>query len=474
MIAASQRAWPRLPLAGAVALLGAAVGALPTRYGAGLVLGTFLALVVFINPVLGLAALTFAVPFGPSAAPGSSIPLTPTDGLVVLIAVAALAACLSGRRSTVMLTGAFWPSVAFVMVALLSATFVGQFLTSTKEILRWIELLATLVVAATFCQRERNRYLVVAAVLVASTLEALLGWYQFFLRHGPPSFRIGPFLRAYGTFGQPNPFGGYFAMTLPIALALAFWRRPWAGPPNRLTALAFVASGIGGLALLMSLSRGAWLGVGVGLLVLFWIQVRRGGLLVAVGAAALLALIILDVTHVVPGVIANRLDQIIRHFGLFDASHVVPTPQNFSIVERMAHWQAAWNMYLAHPLLGVGPGHYALAYPSFRVNNFWINPLGHAHNIYLNIMAELGFVGITSYVVQFVAWLLVLSAGLRRAATPVDRALAAGTLAGFVAVAVHNSFDDLFVHGLNAQFGLIVGLVAAIGQDRPTKRLEWW
>ena len=457
-----------------VGVLGLVAGALPPKYGAIGVAGGFAALVVLVNPVLGLAVLAFVVPFGPSADTGSTLPVTPTDALVVLLVGAALFALLSRRQSSVVLTRAFWPSVAFILVIALSATFASNVSVSIKEVLRWIELLGTLAVAATFCRGSFNRYVVVAALLVASSLEALLGWAQFFLRHGPASFRIGPFLRAYGTFAQPNPFAGYLAMTLPVAVALVFWRRPWIGLPNWQTVGAAAVSGICGLALLMSLSRGAWMGVVAGLMVLYWVQVKRGGLVILIAAASLGLLLGLDAVHVVPSAISGRLDQIIEYFGLFDASRIVPTPQNFSIVERMAHWQAAWNMYLAHPILGVGPGHYPLAYPEFRVNDFWLDPLGHAHNIYLNVMAEDGFLGITAYLAQFVAWLVVILAAHRRAKTPIDRALAAGILAGFVAVAIHNGFDNLYVHGLNAQFGLLIGLAASIGRRRPAEPQESW
>ncbi|MGH2458713.1 MAG: O-antigen ligase family protein [Chloroflexota bacterium] len=457
-----------------VAVLGLLAGGLPPKYGAIAAVAGVATLVVLVNPVLGLAALTFVVPFGPSAETGSSLPVTPTDALVVLLIGAALLALLARRQTSLVFTRAFWPSVAFVLVVALSATFAQDFLVSVKEVLRWIELLGTLIVTATFCRGSFNRFLVVVALLLAASLEALLGWAQFFLRHGPPSFRIGPFLRAYGTFAQPNPFGGYLAMSLPVAVALVFWRRPWAGRPNWLTVGAMVASGICGIALLMSLSRGAWMGVVAGLMVLYWAQVKRGGLVILIAAACLGVLLGLDAVHIIPSAISGRLDQIVEYFGLFDASRVVPTPQNFSIVERMAHWQAAWNMYLAYPILGVGPGHYALAYPDFRVNDFWQAPLGHAHNIYLNVMAEDGFLGIAAYLTQFVAWLAVILAGHRRAKTPIDRALAAGVLASFVAVAIHNGFDDLYVHGLNAQFGLLVGLAASIGRPRTAEARGDW
>lgn len=47
------------------------------------------------------------------------------------------------------------------------------------------------------------------------------GFYQFFLRQGPEGFIVyGRFLRAFGTFGQPNPYGAFLALIIPIAFAI--------------------------------------------------------------------------------------------------------------------------------------------------------------------------------------------------------------------------------------------------------------
>src|SRR5262249_33318021 len=148
-------------------------------------------------------------------------------------------------------------------------------------------------------QTERQLRLLVMALCAAGAAEASIGIAQFITRTGPPSFAIGPFLRAYGTFGQPNPFAGYLAMVLPLALSLAFaWgnplpRRRAAGPRLATRApglgwLAFslAAAGLVGLAIVMSLSRGAWLGVVVGLAAIGLLLSRRAATLLAIGALA--------------------------------------------------------------------------------------------------------------------------------------------------------------------------------------------
>lgn len=459
-----------------VLVLGALVGVLPPVYGAALLVGVTVFVIVLARPVLGLGLLAFAIPLSPA---GDSLPLAPNDALALLILGAVLLAGLVRRQFSLTLTGAFWPGVAFVGVAVLSALGASDLLVSLKEVVRWAEVLGILVVTASLCARWEERRLVLFGMLAGAIGEALIGWSQFFLRRGPPSFRIGPFLRAYGTFGQPNPFGGYFALTLPIVVALACWlwlrRRkavgsaPWSTGDRWFAAVILGAGAVGGAALLMSLSRGALMGLIGGGLVLVALLSRRGGVLVVAVIGLAAAIFGLESLQLLPPAVSARLAQIVEYGGWFDTTNIAPTPQNWAIVERMAHWQAAWNMYVANPILGVGPGHYALAYPQYRVNDFWLDPLGHAHNIYLNVMAEMGFLGIVTYLAQLIAWGMVCFAAFRRAKTPRDRFLACGVLASLLAVGIHNVFDNLSVHGLATLLGMMVGLAGAVDRRERVK-----
>ncbi len=171
-------------------------------------------------------------------------------------------------------------------------------------------------------------------------------------------------------------------------------------------------------------------------------------------------------------------------------------------------------MFLDHPILGVGIGNYADAYPRYFITIF-VDPLGHAHNYYINIAAETGFIGLTVYVLFLLAVFIAGATSLRHISKkcaeaklqepksqPVfeaplgrrnklslllrplsliqyyrrqkhveiaalltnDRALAIGLLAALVAISVHNLVDDLYVHSLTNLIALL--LIALI-------RLEW-
>jgi hypothetical protein len=87
-------------------------------------------------------------------------------------------------------------------------------------------------------------------------------------------------------------------------------------------------------------------------------------------------------------------------------------------------------------------------------------------------MAELGFLGITAYASELFAWVVVILAAYRRSRAALDRALCIGVLASLVGVAVHNVFDNLSVHGLGTEMGLLVGLCTAIGSGPLNRERE--
>ena len=58
-------------------------------------------------------------------------------------------------------------------------------------------------------------------LLGTGALVALHGIYQFLFQVGPEGFVLfDRFMRAYGTFEQPNPYAGYLGLTLPLAVGL--------------------------------------------------------------------------------------------------------------------------------------------------------------------------------------------------------------------------------------------------------------
>ncbi len=468
-----QGAWVALAL---LAVAGA-LTALPLTGALGAVGGALALLAVLVWPEIALYVLIVAVPYGSLfPIPVSVGNLTAVDLLVAAILALWIARQIARDRAI----RVQWPPLSvpfavFLGAALVSTTVAFSLQYAAKELVKWVEMFAVYVYVANNLDARRT-WRALAVLLLAGLSEAAIGIYQFVFRVGPEGFSLfGRFMRAYGTFEQPNPYAGYLGLVIPLALAivlavLPFWMEQRRSPAHAAAeswiqgtgywALAAVALGAMLAALLMSWSRGAWMGVAAAVVVVVVVQSRRALVLTAATAFVLTFVILLSSINVIPNAIAARFSGIGDYFGVFDVRGVKVDDANFAIVERMAHWQAAGEMFADHPFLGVGIGNYAAVYPAYALPR-WSDPLGHAHNYYLNVAAETGLLGLLAYLVL---WGAALWQGWRalRAATGVWHSLAAGLLGMIVALSIHNGFDNLFVHGMAVQVGIALGMVAVI------------
>ncbi len=340
-----------------------------------------------------------------------------------------------------------------------------------REWLKWL-IIALLIWNLTLAYANHWRWLVFA-ILVSSTANAIVGLYIFLGGSGADHLVIlGNFYRAFGTFGQPNPFGGFMGIALPIALMTAcsqvqrIWRL-WHNQRRlvRGAALILVACGLACLlitaALLASWSRGAWLGTALAVLVMLIALPRRlrHGLALTLVIALLFTLA--WSLGILPDSIINRLTTAASDLvTVSDARGVAIYPWNYAVIERLAHWQAALNMADEAPLLGLGLGSYEVVYDQFRLIN-WEEALGHAHNHYLNTLAETGLLGLAAYLAF---WLLIIRAtwSLRRHPDTHARLTAVGLLGCWCYIAAHSLFDNLFVNNLFLHIGVLLGILAIL------------
>ena len=255
------------------------------------------------------------------------------------------------------------------------------------------------------------------------------------------------------------------------AVRAARGRQRWA--QGALLALAAVATAVMLAGLLMSWSRGALLGLagGLALVGLAWARRAWPALL---GLALIVVIAWPFIAPLVPADMIGRLSGLGGYLGR-DLARIEITDDNFAVIERLAHWVAAWRMFDLHPWLGVGSGQYALVYPQVALPR-WQDPLGHAHNYYLNVLAQGGLVGLAAYLAMIGA---ALVAAWRAAARSRgwQRALALGALGMLGHLLAHSGVDNLFVHEMTLLAAMILGLAtgratesqadAATGQFSP-------
>jgi putative inorganic carbon (HCO3(-)) transporter len=372
------------------------------------------------------------------------------------------------------------PMLLFLGAVLLSLLPAESLQYSAKEVIKWIEVLALYLLVSNEMDERWIRALVLT-FLVTGTLAAAQGIYQFLFQVGPEGFILfGRFMRAYGTFDQPNPYGGYLGLTLPLAVGLVaggLLRIPCPSPPPQPSWSSpsrekgtpvwwiLLAGGSGTLmlaALIMTWSRGAWLGFGAAVVVMAVAVVVRSGRGAVLGAVfGLLAAYVLLAGGLarVPPAITQRFGDFVPYLGVLDVRGMEITDANFAVLERVAHWQAAWRMWTDYPWLGVGIGNYEPAYSRYALP-FWPQALGHAHNYYLNIAAETGVIGLLSYLLLWGAALVLAWRAVWRA-SGWYWGVSLGVLGVLVHLSVHNFFDSLFVHGMYLHVAILLGVIAA-------------
>ncbi len=454
----------------AFTILAALLATAPLRLATLLVLAAGAVAVILIEPAAGLLLVAVAIPWA------KAVPLPiPWVGLVeILVGLTVAAWLLRGaaeRRLILRLTPVALILLTFVWVAGLSLTQAVSWREGLPEWLKWAEFAAVYIAGAHILGGRSVRWLI-AALLLAGVSQAALGAYQFLAQVGPEGFVLpGGFMRAHGTLEQPNPYAGYLGYLLPVAASLGLmWLRE-AGrsraraTPTGAALVALGATAALGLGILMSWSRGAWLGAAAALAVVAIAHGRRTALVMGAAAVLVAGTLVLAGPGQITGSLAGRLGNLNQYVDPPDPARTEITDDNFSVLERLAHWQAGLAMFGDAPWLGVGIGNYGVAYTSYH-QPYWYDALGHAHNVFINFLAETGVLGTAA----FLAFWMAVAAGsvrtLRSAPSAYGRALAAGVLGTWTYLTVHSFFDNLFVQHLQLQLALLLAGMAALTHDR--------
>jgi len=215
---------------------------------------------------------------------------------------------------------------------------------------------------------------------------SLYAIYQFVTHSDRVWHFITPYRgRGTGTFVSPNNLAGFLEMLLPLGLAYTL-----TGRLHHLTrvflgyATLALAAGIG-----VSISRGSWIATGLVLVVFCCLLMpRRNYRIQALGMLAIL---------IVAGIIfvakTERTQERIQH--MFSQGKVSDT--------RFELWEPTIQMWQDYVWWGAGPGHFDYCFRAYRPQSIQLRP-DHAHNDFLNTLADWGLVG-TGIVAS--AWLLL-------------------------------------------------------------------
>ena len=272
--------------------------------------------------------------------------------------------------------------------------------------------------------------------------------------------RILPSLPSSAVDPDPNSFnprriGAAIAMLLPLSVVLfLFGRRRW----DRLLALAALI--IGGLVLLLSQAIMGLFGLAVALLLigLWW---RRWLFWVALaGLLALVAVIVLND----PRQIASTL---------LDINH----PAGIAVLLRLDMWSRALAMITDRPFTGVGLDNFPLVQTNFYIGQH-IGPEPHAHNLFLQTLADLGVFGLLALLWLMLAFALTVVHAYKTTTSRDMQVLLLGLAAGVLAFFVGGLLDVLALGDRPTLFlWVILGLataIASVARRQAASENGWW
>jgi O-antigen ligase len=271
-------------------------------------------------------------------------------------------------------------AVGFIGWSLLSATWAEEPGRALDSTIRYALNLCLLPIVFTAVQRREQLTWVAAAFVAGAIGSMLLGAVS-----GSSFTAVGDAPRLAGGIGESNELATVLVASVVFALALFASRRT----PAPIRAAALVAAPIALVGIAATLSRAGLVALTVALLV----GLVVGGRWRAWFAGAL----------VVGGLSA------VIYLAAFAAPAARERVQSTNSTGRTDIWTIGSRMVEAHPVRGIGGGnfpvasiHYLLRPGVIRRDDFIIETPKVAHNIYLEIQAELGAAGLLLFVALLV------------------------------------------------------------------------
>src|SRR3989338_775428 len=349
---------------------------------------------------------------------------------------------------------AFFLVLCFISVV--SSVFWGQslhnFLTKTLE---WF--IVYFLVIEVF-RTKKHIYIIVILFIVTSLATALDSIVQVYVTHKDlflgHSITLGG--RPTAAFKTSNGLGGYLTVAIPAIFAAIFFKKK-----NLyyrvLTPVIFLLLL---WSLILTFSRGAWLGTFLGgmlMLFIFFFHRQKTKLYLSLGFFLVIVSLYLLLLLILAG---SSSSDLLARFN--------------TILWRVNIWRDSIPMIKDNPLFGHGINTYMPLFEAYRTDIGGANPT-YAHNCYIQLAVETGIVGLCAFL-----WIIVEL--FRKSIICLDRywannynltILVMGLLSGIFAFLVHSFFDTHFYSlQLSVYLWFMIGLNVVILEELKCQNAE--
>jgi len=271
---------------------------------------------------------------------------------------------------------------------------------------------------------RRQLDLLISLIVLVGAVVSLYGIFQYIFRWGYQSaawvdsdmFSSIEF-RVPGTMGNPNMLGQYFILVIPLGVAKLFnaWERRERG-------LWLFCCAVMCLCIILTFSRGAWLGLLFALIVFAMLLQPR---LILLAPVALLLLAFL-----LPDAVVARFTSI-------------GDMQDRSTTYRVYIWMGTLDMLKDFWLSGIGPGTTAFnkVYPAYSYSTI-VAP--HAHNLFLQIVCDAGICALAVFLLLLFVYFRMMCTAMSQEKNWTSRLLQSAFIGGMCGFLVQAMTDYSF------------------------------
>ncbi len=282
---------------------------------------------------------------------------------------------------------------------------------------------------------------IMSFLLAAASLVALYGLYQYVVGveldaawvdvENNPDLKT----RVYSVFYNPNILAEYLIMLIPLAVGLFWFTKKLA---KKIFYLAIVL--IMSLALILTMSRGGWLGFAFSALIFIILIERR--LLLSIIPISLAGVFFL------PQSIINRILSIRN---VADSSNAY----------RLKLWEITGDIIRDNPIAGVGFGH--IPFKETFETYIRTMPTYHAHNTFLQVAAEIGLTGLLAFVLFLFVTFKYGVKILNKSEDRYIRTMGAAAIAGLGGLIFHGIVENvLYIPRIIITFWMLVSFILTL------------
>ena len=392
------------------------------------------------------------------------LPITAFDIMMAMLCGHFLLQVIRGEQKLELFPAISVPAVIYILLSGISA---GLSYDKALSFSNFILIIKSYVVFLYFANRIKNKddlSLVAFALFVALSMQSAVGILQYitggsflkgvfgvpnaaFIERAAGSFSVS---RVGGTIGHPNALGRYICFCITILLGYSFARIN-----KYLSGISAVTVVVGGFVLLLTMSRGSWMALGLTFIFLFY--------------------------HIFRHFFKSRLKAMITVLllNIFLASFILLVSENVrtrlfkddygSAWSRMPMAQVGLNIIRHHPLTGIGLNNYTHVMNLYdRTRNWQTYKFRHpVHNSYILIAAESGIPALAAFLWMLAAFFMKTRSAFKRIEQPLSL-FVIGCIGGVMTWMLSGLFDR-DPAGLNVMLWFTIALALASNQIMKNK-----